>query len=64
MRLTVDIPDSQMRRLEEAARRLNVAPEVLASAALEDVVGAPDKDFVRVADRVVIKNSDLYRRLA
>ena len=44
MRLTVDLPDSQMKRLEDAARRLNIAPEVLAAAALEDVVGNQDKD--------------------
>ncbi len=64
MRLTVDLPDSQMKRLEDAARRLNVAPEVLAAAALGDVVESHDGDFSQVADRVLKKNSDLYRRLA
>src|SRR5262245_33283263 len=32
MRITVDVPDAQVRLLEEAARRLNVTPELLAAA--------------------------------
>jgi len=64
MRITVDVPDAQVRRLEEAARRLKVAPEVLAAAAVQDIVAHEDADFARVADRVLEKNRDLYRRLA
>ena len=64
MRLSVDLSDSQMRRLEETAGRFDVTLEVLASAALEEVVGTPEKDLARVAGRVVVKNSDLIRRLA
>jgi len=64
MRITVDVPDAQLHRLEEAARRLKVAPEVLAAAAVQDIVALGDADFARIADRVLEKNRDLYRRLA
>lgn len=64
MRITVDVPDAQAQRLEEAARRLKVAPEVLAAAAVQDMVARGDADFARIADRVLEKNRELYRRLA
>jgi predicted transcriptional regulator len=64
MRISVELPDAQMRRLEETARRLKVSPEALAAAALQDMVGQGDKDFAKVADFVIKKNAELLRRLA
>lgn len=64
MRISVELPDAQMRRLEETARRLKVSPEALAAAALQDMVGQDDKDFAKVADFVIKKNAELLRRLA
>ena len=64
MRITVDVPDAQIRRLEETARRLKVSPEALAAAAVQDTVAQGDADFAKVAERVLKKNRDLYRRLA
>ena len=64
MRITVDVPDSELRRLEETARRLKVSPEALAAAMVQDLVTRDDSEFARVADRVLKKNADLYRRLA
>ena len=64
MRITVDVPDAQVRQLEDAARRLKVSPEVLAAAAVQDMVAQGDADFSRIASRVLEKNRDLYRRLA
>jgi len=63
MRITVDVPDTQIRRLEETARRLKVSPEALAAAAVQDMVAQGDADFAKVAERVLKKNRDLYRRL-
>ena len=63
MRITVDVPDTQIRRLEETARRLKVSPEALAAAAVQDLVAQGDADFAKVAERVLKKNRDLYRRL-
>lgn len=64
MRISVELPDAQMRRLEETARRLKVSPEALAAAALQDMVGLDDKEFAKVADFVIKKNAELLRRLA
>jgi len=63
MRITVDVPDTQIRRLEETARRLKVSPEALAAAAVQDLVAQGDADFAKIAERVLKKNRDLYRRL-
>jgi predicted transcriptional regulator len=64
MRITVDLPESQIRRLEEVSRRLNVSAEALAAAAVQDMVARDDSEFARVAERILKKNADLYRRLA
>lgn len=64
MRITMDVPDSDLRRLEETARQLEVSPEALAAAVIHDLLTRDDAEFARVADRVLKKNADLYRRLA
>jgi ParB-like chromosome segregation protein Spo0J len=64
MKLSVEVTGSVEVQLAEAAKRLNVSPDELAAAALRDLVSAADQDFSRVADRVLKKNSELYRRLA
>ena len=64
MTLTVDLDEQQLRRLEETARRLNVTIAELARAAINDLLTRQDGDFERAAERVLKKNSELYRRLA
>jgi len=64
MRISADLAEAQLRQLEEAARRLNVSPAVLAAAALQDLVGQGDKEFAKVADFVIKKNAELLRRLS
>jgi predicted transcriptional regulator len=64
MRITVDVPDAEVKRLEEAARRLHVAPEVLAAAAVHDMVTHDDAEFAGIVKRIMEKNKELYRRLA
>jgi predicted transcriptional regulator len=59
MRITVDLPESQIRRLVEAARRLDVSVESLAAAAIQDFVARDDAEFAKVAERIVKRNSDL-----
>jgi hypothetical protein len=41
-----------------------VPPEALVSAAVRDLLAQASTDFERVADRIVDKNRELYRRLA
>ncbi len=62
--VTIPLTESQWKRLQEKARRLRVAPEVLLMATLEDLLTRPEEDFRRTVEYVVQKNAELYRRLA
>lgn len=63
MKLSVEMTDEQQRRLSEEAKRLNVAVEELAGAAVRDLLTEPEADFQQAAKRVLEKNRELYRRL-
>ena len=64
MTISIKLPEDAERRLAEAAKRLNVRIEDLASAAVRDLVEPSGEDFETAAQRVLEKNRDLYRRLA
>lgn len=64
MKISVEVNGAQERQLNEVARKLNVRPEELASAAVHDLLAQAEADFEKAADRVVKKNRELYRRLA
>lgn len=63
--LTINLPDPDAERLRELARELGISPEALAAAVVrERIEQAEAEDFDTIAERVVEKNADLYRRLA
>jgi hypothetical protein len=64
MRLAIELTSPEAERLREEASRLGVSPEELARAALADLLAAQDEVFHEVAERVLRKNEELYRRLA
>lgn len=64
MKISVELTDEQRARLEEAARRLNLRPEQVAQAALDDFLLQEDQELESVADRLLEKNAELYRRLS
>ena len=64
MRLSVDLNPTQEQQLAAIAARLNVAPEVLAAAALRDLLDRREDEFEQAATHVLDKNRELYRRLA
>jgi len=64
MKLSVEVTGPAERQLAEVARRLNVSPDELAAAAVRDLVAGADEEFTRVAERILEKNRELYRRLA
>ena len=64
MRLSVDLTSKQEQQLAAIAARLNVAPEILAAAALRDLLDRREDEFEAAAARVLEKNRELYRRLA
>lgn len=63
MKISLELTAEQELQLQAAARRLNLRPEDLASAAVRDLVSLPDPEFARVADQVLTKNAELYDRL-
>ena len=62
--VTISLTEVQWKKLQEKARRLRVAPEVLLMATLEDLLTRPEEDLRRTVEYVVQKNAELYRRLA
>ena len=62
--ITIPLPEEQLERLQDMARRANVSPEELARAGLEEWLRQPREDFAQAARYVLEKNTDLYRRLA
>jgi len=64
MKITIDLSLAQAERLRHEAERLGLAPEDLARASLADLLVTRDDDFRAVAERVLRKNEELYRRLA
>ena len=64
MKLAFELPPAQADKLREEAKRLGLAPEDLARAALADLLATPDAEFRAVAARILQKNQELYKRLA
>ncbi|HIK56713.1 MAG TPA: DNA-binding protein [Synechococcales cyanobacterium M55_K2018_004] len=62
--ITIDLSDSQFQKLQNLARVHGIATEVLLKASLEDWLNLQKGDFVNAADYVLLKNAELYRRLA
>jgi len=64
MRVAIELTDEQLAQLREQAKALGVPAEELARAAVVDLVTKPADDFQVVAERVLAKNAELYRRLS
>jgi hypothetical protein len=64
MKLAFDLSDAQSEALISRAKTLGVAPEDLARAAVADVLSSPSDDFRARAEQLLLKNAELYRRLA
>ena len=62
--LTVRISDDRFARLKEVAGRLQITPEELVAASIEDLLTQPEDSFQAALEHVLKKNAELYRRLA
>ena len=62
--ITVTVSDDRLSKLQEIAKRYNISPEDLVRVTIDELVARPDADFQQVADYVLNKNAELYRRLA
>jgi hypothetical protein len=64
MRVAIELTEAQADELRTRAKRLELAPEELASAAVAELLSEPESDFEQAARHVLGKNAELYRRLA
>jgi hypothetical protein len=62
--ITIELPEKKLERLNEVARSFGVSVEELARSSIEELLAQPDDKFQRVAEHILRKNEDLYRRLA
>ena len=63
MKFSVDLSKNEVKRLQAAAKRLNVPVEKLAKAALTDLLHS-EADFEHATEHVLKKNRELYLRLS
>ncbi|GER78100.1 MAG: hypothetical protein JETCAE02_11130 [Anaerolineaceae bacterium] len=61
---TITLSDERVKELQKIAERFRVAPEELVRVSLEDLLTRPLDEFQKVIERVLVKNADLYKRLA
>jgi hypothetical protein len=62
--LTISLSDEEMRRRKVLGKREGLTVEQIAKLAIHDFIGQPDDAFHAAANRVMEKNTDLYRRLS
>ena len=62
--LTIAISEERLQKLEEIARRFQIAPEDLVRVSIEELLSLPEDDFRKALDFVLKKNIELYQRLA
>lgn len=61
--ITISISDERLQELRKRAAELQVAPEELARAGVEELLDLPDEAFEQAVAYVLKKNEELYRRL-
>jgi antitoxin FitA len=62
--ITIDIPDSNLQKLQDLADANGISSEVLLRASIDNWLNLPQSEFVDAANYVLKKNAELYRRLA
>jgi hypothetical protein len=62
--ITINLTADGLEHLRRLADQLQVSPEELARATVEDMLSQPDDSFLASAERVLKANAELYRRLA
>jgi len=62
--ITVSLSEAHLQQLQEKAARLRLTPEELVRVSIEEALARPDEQFGKALERVLNKNSELYRRLA
>jgi hypothetical protein len=63
-RITVEIDDNKAAILEDKAKKFGLLPEQFVTASIEDLISQPDPDLEEAMNKVLMKNQELYKRLA
>ena len=63
-KIIVEIDDNKAAILEDKARKFGLLPEQFVTASIEDLISQPDPDLEAAIRKVLIKNQELYERLA
>ena len=63
-KIIVEIDDNKAAILEDKARKFGLLPEQFVTASIEDLISQPDPDLEAAIRKVLIKNRELYKRLA
>lgn len=64
VKLAIDLSEAQSEALLARAKTLGVSPEELALAAVAEALASPSDEFRSRAEQLLLKNAELYRRLA
>jgi antitoxin FitA len=62
--LTIDLPEDQLQKFGDIARRFQIAPAELVRVSIEELLSRPEEGFRDATDYVLKKNAELYNRLA
>ena len=61
--ITIDLSDSQLRKLQDLAKTYEIPLEVLLKSSFEDWLNSQTSQFIDAADYVLNKNAELYTKL-
>lgn len=62
--LPIQLSEAQLEQLRQKADGLGITPEALVKAAVLELLTEPDDQFKNLAQDLLERNSELYRRLA
>jgi antitoxin FitA len=62
--ITITLSNDRLAKLQEIAACLQISPEELARAGVEELLAGPKETCQRAIDYILKKNAELYRRLA
>lgn len=62
--LSISLPDEKAQQLKNKAEQHGLSLQDYLAAAVDDILVRKDQHFECVADRILNKNSELYKRLA
>ena len=62
--VTIPVSDDRFERLRSLAQQAGISPEEFLKRRVEFLLDQPDEEFKAITERILEKNSELYRRLA